>query len=81
MRLGRADPHRADEIGADQRRQAEIGQGRDALAQAVGGAGETAGAEGAGVQPLDRRGVVRMLGSDDEGEGGHGRRPAANARR
>ena len=42
---------------------------------------EAAGTEGPGVQPLDRRGVVRMFGSDDEGQGGHGRRPAAGARR
>ena len=47
-------------------------QMRRALAQPEGGAREAAGSEGALVQPLDRIGVARALGANDEGKRGHG---------
>ena len=75
-----ADDDRGHRVGADHQRadprdeaERRIGVGR--LADAVGGAGEPAGAEHALVEPLDRLGVVGRLGFEDKGKLGHGPRP------
>jgi hypothetical protein len=71
--MNRGEPHRTNKKRPDERREGKIENMRRALAQALGGAGEAAGAEGALVQALDRLSVGGQLGADDEGKLGHGR--------
>ena len=69
----RRQAHRPDEERADERREGQFGTVRRPLADAVGGARETARAEGALVQTLDGVAVGGGFGPDDEREFGHGR--------
>ena len=60
----RRQADRADEQRADQGGEGQIDEMRSALAQAGGGAGEAARAEGALVQALDGLGIDGLLGTD-----------------
>jgi hypothetical protein len=65
-------PDRADQQRADPRRERQLEQMIDMLAQPIGAQHEAAGPESALMQALDRVGVVRLLGQDGQGEITHG---------
>ena len=69
---------RPHEHRADPRDEGQIEAGRDALAQAEGGAGEAAGAEGALVQPVDGGRVLGPLGVEVDRDVWHGERSVRN---
>ncbi len=68
----RRHPVGADEQRPDARDIGEMIVRRHALAQAIGGAGEAAGPEGALVELFDRGMVCRNLRGENEREIGHG---------
>src|SRR5262249_43902893 len=67
----RGEPYRANEQRSDMRRERKLQGMVMALADAIGGLGIAAGAEGALMQPLDGERIARGFGPDSEGKIGH----------